>query len=705
MIARCCGSRETSLEPVFVGQPGSILKDAQQDKECLPPTEVVKAAQTASQCEMKNEVHFLTPIERDLNYVFSIKFKTKPLGMIITSSEDGTCAYVTHVDGKINKAVDNNKLPLNSKLLKVNDKEVELDSFEATTSLIIDCMWTLPLVLTFCHPDGLNVRERPDPSPKDSNVLSIMNSGLSIERWTRTSIPEGEVLYDNVKEERSSVNSPSNSPMKRAATESSIGKLQTRGQLTNSEWGEIEKLLVIIEHAERSGDIKSKVSQIRKLIPRPKTQSPGLTGSISSRKSIFAQPSSHTMPRIMTRRSIDQMTGIHDIFNATFFPSAFRDGSKSNVLITTATEVKSSKYIKDKHGIRHRPKRVDEETKLLKLKTELEEEEIREIFDPQDFGQWGWHAFDLLGVCDEAMGLTAVKVFSESNRYGFKEIDVRMEDLASFFCLLGLNYKTNPIHNELHAVDIFITTKYFLDNIKTLAKLPPKDCFALLVAAASQGVCHPGVTNAYLVNTGDDLAVTYNDHSILENWHLAQTFRILKCFPRFFQNWNVGEKQKFRKTLVNCILGSDVLHHLEYQEFVIANYKAETEEGRFGILPCLLHSAGISMIAKPTLIMKEGVDRTFEEFFAQGELEKKNNLPISPLCDKQKINIPETQIGFIRYLARPWFQLMLEKVSQEAFSAAVKHLEENERFWERKLLEKNAVASVYSLIEEGEDEL
>jgi len=705
MIARCCGSRETSLEPVFVAQTATLLTDGQEDNKCLPPSEVVKAAQTASQYEMKKEVRFLTPIERDLKYVFSIKFKTKPLGMIVTASEDGTCAYVTHVDGKINKAVDNNKLPLNSKLLKVNDKEVELDSFEAITSLTIDCLWTLPLVLTFCHPDGLTVKERPDPSPKVSNVLSLLNSRFSIERWTRTSIPEGEVLEDYDEEERSSVNSPTNSPIKRAATETSIGRLRTRGELTNSEWGEIEKLLVVIERAERSGDIKSKVSQIRRLIPKPIAQSPDLSASVGSRRSIFAQPSSHTMPRIMTRRSMDQMTGIHDIFNATFFPSCFRDGSTSNVLITTATEIKSSKYVKDKHGIRHRPKRVDEETKLLKLKTELDEEEIREIFDPQEWGQWGWHAFDLLGVCDEAMGLTAVKVFSESNRYGFKEIDVRLEDLASFFCLLGFNYKTNPIHNELHAVDIFITTKYFLDNIKTLEKLSPKDCFALLVAAASQGVCHPGVTNAYLVNTGDDLAITYNDHSILENWHLAQTFRILKCFPRFFQNWNVGEKQRFRKTMVNCILGSDVLHHSEYQDFVSEKYEAETEDGRYGILPCLVHSAGISTIAKPTLQMKEGVDRTFEEFFAQGELERKYNMPISPLCDKRKINIPEIQIGFIRFLARPWFQLMLEKVSQEAFSAAVKHLTENERYWDRKLLERNAVASVYSVVEEDEDVL
>merc|ERR1719289_507525 len=49
---------------------------------------------------MKEAVH----IERDPKFVFSITFETKPLGMDITSSEYGTCAYVTNVDEKKNEA-------------------------------------------------------------------------------------------------------------------------------------------------------------------------------------------------------------------------------------------------------------------------------------------------------------------------------------------------------------------------------------------------------------------------------------------------------------------------------------------------------------------------------------------------------------------------------------------------------------------------
>jgi len=156
MIGCCCVSPEARLESVSVmnvtGQLESRLNDG------LRTSEFDKAFQSSCELEMKEEVH----IQRDPKYIFSITFETKPLGMDITSSEYGTCAYVTNVDEKKNKALENTKLPLNSKVIRVNGKGVEHDKFEDTLYLIKDCLGNLPLILTFCHPDGLNVDERPD---------------------------------------------------------------------------------------------------------------------------------------------------------------------------------------------------------------------------------------------------------------------------------------------------------------------------------------------------------------------------------------------------------------------------------------------------------------------------------------------------------------------------------------------------------------
>ena len=49
---------------------------------------------------------------------------------------------------------------------------------------------------------------------------------------------------------------------------------------------------------------------------------------------------------------------------------------------------------------------------------------------------------------------------------------------------------------------------------------------AVVVGAIGHDLAHPGVTNRFLQNSRADLAITYNDASILENMHCAMTFRI-----------------------------------------------------------------------------------------------------------------------------------------------------------------------------------
>ena len=45
-----------------------------------------------------------------------------------------------------------------------------------------------------------------------------------------------------------------------------------------------------------------------------------------------------------------------------------------------------------------------------------------------------------------------------------------------------------------------------------------------------------------------------------------------------------------------------------------------------------------------------------EEFWRQGDLEKKKNLPVSFLCDRDQINIPQSQKGFINGFIIPTFE-------------------------------------------------
>jgi len=104
--------------------------------------------------------------ERDQKYIFDIELKKLPLGIVITSAKDGTSAYVTKVHKKKNKSLRKGKLPLNSKLLKVNGTNIEKDGINKIIDSILKEVKHLPLTLTFCHPDGLRDYEIADPNPK-----------------------------------------------------------------------------------------------------------------------------------------------------------------------------------------------------------------------------------------------------------------------------------------------------------------------------------------------------------------------------------------------------------------------------------------------------------------------------------------------------------------------------------------------------------
>jgi hypothetical protein len=49
-----------------------------------------------------------------------------------------------------------------------------------------------------------------------------------------------------------------------------------------------------------------------------------------------------------------------------------------------------------------------------------------------------------------------------------------------------------------------------------------------IVAGACHDIGHPGYNNPYLIESSDDIAIKYNDISVLENFHVASTFEIIK---------------------------------------------------------------------------------------------------------------------------------------------------------------------------------
>ena len=88
---------------------------------------------------------------------------------------------------------------------------------------------------------------------------------------------------------------------------------------------------------------------------------------------------------------------------------------------------------------------------------------------------------------------------------------------------------------------------------------------AVMVAALCHDVDHPGNTNLYEVNTMSELALLYNDSSVLENHHCATTFRIIneggEC--NIFHRLGKSQLKEVRSIIVHSILHTDMSHHFE----------------------------------------------------------------------------------------------------------------------------------------------
>ncbi|CAF4630312.1 unnamed protein product, partial [Didymodactylos carnosus] len=85
-----------------------------------------------------------------------------------------------------------------------------------------------------------------------------------------------------------------------------------------------------------------------------------------------------------------------------------------------------------------------------------------------------------------------------------------------------------------------------------------------IFASAIHDVDHPGVTNPFLINTKNDLALTYNDDSVLENHHLAVAFKLLQADERnIFSHLTTKQMKTLRKIVIDMVLATDMSKHMQ----------------------------------------------------------------------------------------------------------------------------------------------
>jgi hypothetical protein len=223
-------------------------------------------------------------------------------------------------------------------------------------------------------------------------------------------------------------------------------------------------------------------------------------------------------------------------------------------------------------------------------------------------------------------------------------------------------------------------------NLIEKMKLGQLDSFSLLIACLCHDYKHPGQNNLYQINAKTKYAMRYNDISVLENYHVSQTFKLIqKDEYNIFCNFSPEEYRISRRRMIDNILSTDMTNHqkvLSAIKIKMDNYdikKGKNFEKIFQeqiddlgklfenqqcILNMIIHFSDISNPAKPNKISNEWTKRVYEEFFIQGDLEKKKGLRVSMFCDRETTNINKAMIGFINFVVLPSINIIVNLVNE-----------------------------------------
>uniref|UniRef100_A0A6B2LAM8 PDEase domain-containing protein n=1 Tax=Arcella intermedia TaxID=1963864 RepID=A0A6B2LAM8_9EUKA len=262
-------------------------------------------------------------------------------------------------------------------------------------------------------------------------------------------------------------------------------------------------------------------------------------------------------------------------------------------------------------------------------------------------------------------------------------------DLKDFQKLLveirKLYLHTNPYHNFRHAFDVTHMVYLLLTNANGTAFLSSIEVFALMLSGLLHDVDHPGLNNTYQIATSSELAIIYNDQSVLENHHCATAFKLLKKH-NILKNIAKDDFQRLRKLMIDMILATDLAKHMQnvsaFQSFLESNPTPDrdNDEHRAVIGKMILKSADLCNPAKPFRIARYWAEMIQEEFFLQGEREQVDGLPISPFMKRGASSLPQMQVNFATFIVIPLFQV-LGKILPEVEKVVLPILLDNREKW------------------------
>jgi hypothetical protein len=357
---------------------------------------------------------------------------------------------------------------------------------------------------------------------------------------------------------------------------------------------------------------------------------------------------------------------------------------------------------------------VPEEWEKLSYATKVK---LAETLSLKNLERWDFNILDVVKNLEPGSVLVlvgwAIIASPDSQKIMMSSIDKEYDEASwdgyNFSTSLGVNHNTlccflrslesqydvkGKYHNNIHAADVTQTLHSMIrmGASELSQSMSALDMFSMLLAAAAHDVGHPGTNNMYQINAQTNLAIVYNDKSPLENMHASKSSQLIKQLG-VLENFSAEQQAQTRTRMISAILATDMTQHfnnVSYMEEFISQFEddqvnwydyAEDPAAIHDVLNYMIHLADISNPTKVRPLAVYWAECALAEFFAQGDLERAANLPISPLCDRENTNLASSQRDFIKFVVLPSYEV-LGRILPNVATKILPMIHDNLEYWE-----------------------
>ncbi|XP_036167601.1 cAMP-specific 3',5'-cyclic phosphodiesterase 4C isoform X8 [Myotis myotis] len=291
----------------------------------------------------------------------------------------------------------------------------------------------------------------------------------------------------------------------------------------------------------------------------------------------------------------------------------------------------------------------------------------------EDTNKWGLDVFKVAELSGNRP-LTAIIFSIFQKRDLLKTFQIPVDTLATYLLTLEGHYHADvAYHNSLHAADVAQSTHVLLAMPALEAVFTDLEVLAAIFASAIHDVDHPGVSNQFLINTNSELALMYNDASVLENHHLAVGFKLLQAENcNVFRNLSTKEWLSLRRMVIDIahmVIGRFGEHQVRFLTASrppmapMALWVLATDMSKhMNLLADLKTMVETKKVTSLGVLLLDN----YSDRIQQGDRERESGLDISPMCDKHTASVEKSQVGFIDYIAHPLWETWADLVHPDA---------------------------------------